>query len=121
MYELKTTTGRILGLTDDPTFIRYHAPGCYVVTDELNAQGVSYHGTAYNLAGRDGVGAEETVCYPFRKVDAGDITSENIKAIAKQNERANAIEDALCEEDTAAAARLAAIEDALCELDKEES
>lgn len=71
MYRIvNTTTGQDVGKTDKPHFIVKHSNGCYVHTDEENAQGVAYRGTPYNLLDREGVGAEETVM--LIECDAGD-------------------------------------------------
>ena len=67
MYKIITNTGET-HLTEKPNFIRKHENGCFVLTDEVAAEGVAYNGTPYWFA--DGA-----ICIPF---DSGIA----IKAIA---------------------------------------
>lgn len=62
MYRIiKEKTGAEVGSTEKPIFIRKKSNGCYVQTSEAEAQGIAFKGTPYNLFGREGVGADETV------------------------------------------------------------
>lgn len=75
MYRLiMTRNGAEAGMTENPRFIKRSSAGVYVETDEAAAEGVAYKGTAYNLQGRTGVGAEETVM--LISFDSGDIGVE---------------------------------------------
>jgi len=75
MYRIvNTETGQTVGKTDSPRFIQKHSNGCYVQTDETNAQGIAYRGTPYNLLDRKGVGAEQTVM--LIECDGGDDQSQ---------------------------------------------
>lgn len=62
---------------------------------------------------------EEGNCYDWYEIDRHyrvvDKTGPVVEALAEARAE---LENALCEQDTAAEERLAAIEDALCELDK---
>lgn len=65
MYKIITNTGET-HLTEKPNFIRKHENGCFVLTDEVTAEGVAYHGTPYLYA--DGTQVHE--------VDGGELTTE---------------------------------------------
>ena len=110
MYRIINSEGGVvIGNTEKPVYIYKKSTGCFVQTDEANAQGIAFKGTPYNLLGRDGVDAEVSVI--LVDFDGGEITADTADKVVE-------IEDAMCEQDTAVEERLAAIEDALCELDK---
>ena len=46
MYKIIMHTGETY-LIEKPNFIRKHENGCFVLTDEAEAEGVAYHGTPY--------------------------------------------------------------------------
>ena len=84
MYKIiDTKDGAVIGRTDTPLFIRKkETTGCYVQTNAESAQGVAYMGTAYNLQGKDGVGATDTVILvEFDSGTIADKTDENSAAI----------------------------------------
>lgn len=85
MYKLiSTKDGSTVGSTEKLFFIKKkESTGCYVQTDEKNAQGVAYLGTAYNIQGRDGVGADDTVI--LIEYDAGTEADKNSAAIAENS------------------------------------
>lgn len=85
MYKIiDTRDGATIGRTDKPLFIRKkETTGCYVQTNVESAQGVAYMGTAYNLQGKDGVGATDTVI--LVEVDAGTETDETKAALAENS------------------------------------
>lgn len=85
MYKIiNTKDGSTVGSTEKLYFIKKKpSTGCYIATDEKNAQGVAYKGTAYNIQGKDGVGADDTVI--LIEFDAGTITDENTAAIAENS------------------------------------
>mgnify|MGYP001010247055 CR=1 FL=1 len=61
MYQIiNQKDGAIIGSTEQPRFIKKSSAGCYIQSDEANAQGIAHQGIAYNLQGRIGVGAEDT-------------------------------------------------------------
>ena len=123
MYQITTTNG-VIGYTDAPTYcykLRSGSPQVIGRKERARgetATGVVHGGTVYNLPGYSDFDAETAT---VSEIDAGAVATAQRGQIIAQVERANAIEAALCEQDTAAAAQLAAIEDALCELDKEEA
>ena len=75
--------GKAIGSTEMPRFIKKSSAGCYIQTDEENAQGVAYENAAYNLQGRDGIGVEDTVL--LVKYDAGAEADKNAAAIAENS------------------------------------
>lgn len=84
MYKIiNAADGSTIGTTDKPLFIRKkETTGCYINTSAAEAQGVAHLGTAYNLQGKGGVGANDTVI--LVEFDAGTIadkTEENSAAI----------------------------------------
>lgn len=85
---INTNGGTEIGSTENPRFIKKSSAGCYIQTDEGNAQGVAYKGVAYNLHGRDGIGAEDTIM--LIEFDAGSRADETAAAIA---EHSSAIDD----------------------------
>lgn len=75
MYRLINTNGGAeIGVTEKPRFIKESSTGVYIEAAEKEAEGVAYKGTAYNLQGRNGVGAEETTM--LIEFDGGDISAE---------------------------------------------
>lgn len=120
MYQITSTSG-VIGYTETPEYcykLSSGSPQVLRFRDRAKAAGVVFAGKVYNLPGHADFDAETAT---VSEIDAGAVATQQRDAIAAQKEQSNAIEDALCEEDTAAAARIAAIEDALCELDKEET
>ena len=81
---INTKDGSTIGSTEKLQFIKKkNSTGCYVQTDEENAQGVAYLGTAYNIQGKDGVGADDTVI--LIEYDAGTEADKNSAAIAENS------------------------------------
>ena len=110
MYRIiNSDGGAVIGCTEKPRFIIRKSTGCFIQTDEANAQGVAFRGVPYNLLGREGVGAETSAI--LVEFDGGEITADTAEKVVE-------IEDAVCEQDAAVEKRLADIENALCELDK---
>ena len=87
MYKIiKVKDGSTVGSAEKIFFIKKkESTGCYVATDEKSAQGVAYQGTAYNIQGRDGVGADDTVF--LIEYDAG-AESDKTAAILAENSAA---------------------------------
>lgn len=85
MYKLiNTKDGSTVGSTEKPYFIRKkESTGCYIPADKESAQGVAYQSTAYNICGKDGVGATDTVI--LVEYDAGAETDKNSAAIAENS------------------------------------
>ena len=65
MYKIITHTGETY-LTEKPNFIRKHENGCFVLTDEVTAEGVAYNGTPYIFAEGNSV----------HEFDAADLVKE---------------------------------------------
>lgn len=83
MYKLiNTNGGAVIGTTESPRFIYKKSTGCFVETNEANAQGVAYKGTPYNLFGRDGVGVDGTVM--LVEYDAGETVDAATVLTAQQ-------------------------------------
>ena len=85
MYKIiNIKDGSTVGSTEYPNFIKKKtSTGCYIAADEESAQGVAYQGTAYNIQGRDGVGADDTVF--LIEYDAGVESDKNSAAIAENS------------------------------------
>lgn len=83
MYKLiNTNGGAVIGTTESPRFIYKKSTGCFVETNEANAQGVAYKGAAYNLFGREGVGVDGTVM--LVEYDAGETVDAATELTAQQ-------------------------------------
>lgn len=109
---INSDTGEQLGIILLPTYIRKKAEtGALITAKANNADGIAYHSTPYNLLGKVGVGAEETVV--LEEFDEGEMLEE----LKDATDLIPMLEDALCEIDEANEERIAAIEDALCEMD----
>lgn len=113
MYKIiNTESGEQLGIVISPNYILKKEETDNLITVKANnAEGVAYRSTPYNLLGKQGVGAEETVV--LVEFDEGEMLEELKSGI----DLIPMLEDALCEIDEANEERLAAIEDALCEMD----
>ena len=85
MYKIiNTQDGKTIGSTEAPLFIKKKpSTGCYIQADAESAQGVAYLGTAYNLHGRDGVEAEETVM--LIEVDGGTEADKTAATLAENS------------------------------------
>ena len=85
MYKIiNVKDGSTVGSAEKIFFIKKkNSTGCYVAADEKSAQGVAYCGTAYNIQGRDGVGADDTVI--LIEYDAGTEADKNSAAIAENS------------------------------------
>ena len=102
-----------LGYVETPMFIRRKTDtGCFVPTDEENAEGVAYKSVAYRLFGRELIGVEETAM--LVPIDDGEVAV----ATEQTAQQVSITEDALCDLDAQYAERVSTIEDVLCELDE---
>jgi len=80
MYKIvNVKDGAQIGVTEKPNFIRKSSAGCFVKSTEKKAQGVSYKSKAYNLQGKTGLGADDTVI--LIEFDGGSTVAENSAAI----------------------------------------
>lgn len=71
---INTQNGVEIGQTERPLYIKKSAAGVYIESKMEEAEGIAYKGNAYNLYGRNGVGADETAM--LVEFDAGDIGVE---------------------------------------------
>ena len=76
---VSTTTGKEVGKAENVLYIKKKG-AVNVETTRAEAQGVAYKSEPYNLAGTEGVGAEETVVVV--ECDGGVETSETQAAVA---------------------------------------
>lgn len=84
MYKIiNAKDGTEIGSTENPRYIKKKDTGCYIQTDRQNAQGIAYKGTAYNLQGRDGIDADDTVI--LIEYDAGTEADRTAAAIAENS------------------------------------
>lgn len=66
----------ILGMTENPTYIKQAPNGSFILCPEPEASGIAFEGAVYHLPGRDALGDAETVV--LEAVDAGqEITKTN--------------------------------------------
>lgn len=84
MYKIvNVKDGSVIGNVETPNYIKKKpSTGCYVNANTKTAQGISYQGKAYNLQGKESLGAEDTVI--LVQFDIGELvsqTNENSKAI----------------------------------------
>ena len=45
--------GTVIGMTENPTYIRKHKNGCYILCPEPEASGIAFEGKTYHLLGRE--------------------------------------------------------------------
>ena len=90
MYKIiNVADGTEVGKVEKPIYIKIkESSGARIrlKADEPieNAQGIAYKNAAYNLQGKDGVGADITVF--LAEVDAGEQASDNAAAITANSE-----------------------------------
>lgn len=110
----------MIALCDKPRYVKLNEnSGAYVRAQAEDATGISVRGMLYNINGSDAIpGAPSAI------VSQGDISEMVFESRVKisENEAATgsaiaAVEDALCDIDTAAEERITAMENALCEID----
>lgn len=85
MYKIiNTKNGAVIGCTETPLFIRKkNSTGCFIPATKDMAQGVAYLSTPYNLQGREGVGADDTVI--LVEVDAGTEADKTAATVAENS------------------------------------
>jgi|GEM_PF-7031396 len=116
MYKIIRSNGEALGYAESVVFTKKKGVNIIEAKPE-DAAGIAYRSTAYNLAGTEGVGAAETVS--VYAVDGGEAITDADAKTAENAEAVAALEDAMCEADTANEEWKAGIEDALCEISAE--
>ena len=85
MYKIiNTKDGSVIGRTETPLFIKKKpSTGCYIQAKEDTAQGIAYLGTAYNLQGREPLGATDTVI--LVEFDAGTEADKTAATLAENS------------------------------------
>lgn len=69
--------GGCIGMTEEPTYIKQAANGCYILCPEPEASGISFAGTVYHLLDREPLDGVESVM--LEATDAGaELTATNI-------------------------------------------
>lgn len=94
----------------------------YIKTDNSGVQSYGWEWDEYHIELVAYAGLEADIAAHVDALEAAAIAAEEKEKdyIPDLLSATAALEDALCEQDSANEERLAAIEDALCELDKEE-
>ena len=64
-----TKSGAVIGMTENPNYIRQQENGCFALCPEPLASGIVFEGTVYHLMGRDALEGVETVM--LEETDAG--------------------------------------------------
>lgn len=105
MYKI-TKQGEVIACLDSLTYIKKAANGCYVLSDQEDAQGIVVHGTPYTLLGRTPMdGLEEVMAVESHAVASPDddrslgreITAMELEGLA-QCQRQTALELDLLEQ-----------------------
>lgn len=113
--------GALLALCDKPRYVRLNPnSGAYVEAPPEEAIAISVNGDLYNINGGSAIpDAPEAI---VREDDVAEYVFHNRARIVENEETTGAavvqLEEALCEQDTAADERMSAVETALCELDE---
>lgn len=119
MYAI-ISQGELLALCDRPRYVKRHEEsGVYVEAEKAEAIGIAVGGEVYNLPGGTAIpDAPEALA---KEGEAAEYVFRNRARIIENEEAANAafvaMEEAMCEMDSASEERLTAVEEALCELD----
>lgn len=69
MYRIIKTDGTELGITDQVTYIKFGANGCFTNATVEDAIGVAFSSTPYNLFGHDEIEGADTVI--VSQIDGG--------------------------------------------------
>ena len=87
MYQIiNVSDGSAVGNVEKPYYITLkESTGCFIPTDELHAQGISFLGSPYNLHGRKGIGVPDSVY--LIEFDAG-VANDSISAAIAENSAA---------------------------------
>lgn len=112
--------GALLALCERPRYVKVNEEtGAYVEATAEEAVGVAVDGQVYNLPG--GTAISDTPEAVIQEAEAPEYVFRNRARILLNEETTGAaivaMEEAMCEMDTAAEERLAAVEEALCDLD----
>ena len=83
---VNVSDGSVIGNVEKPYFITVkESTGCFIPSDELNAQGIAFHSIPYNLHGRQGLGVPDSVY--LIEFDAG-VANDSISAAIAENSAA---------------------------------
>ena len=83
MYKLiNAETNEFIGAVQKPTFIRVkEESGAFVPANDVDAQGIAFKSKPYNLLGREGVGADETIA--LWDIDICDYIQESAEVMGR--------------------------------------
>lgn len=73
MFRITNTSGKSLGMTEAPTYIKQAENGCYILCPEPEASGIAISGVPYRLLGREGMEDLDTVM--LEEMDAGPMVA----------------------------------------------
>lgn len=79
MYRIIKTDGTELGITDQVTYIKFGANGCFTNAAVEDAIGVAFSSTPYNLFGHDEIEGTDTVI--VSQIDGGAAVGSLLETI----------------------------------------
>lgn len=79
MYRIIKTDGTELGITDQVTYIKFGANGCFTNATVEDAIGVAFNSTPYNLFGHNEI--EETDTVIVSQIDGGAAVGSLLETI----------------------------------------
>lgn len=79
MYRIIKTDGTELGITDQVTYIKFGANGCFTNATVEDAIGVAFNSTPYNLIGHDEIEGVDTVI--VSQIDGGAAVGSLLETI----------------------------------------
>lgn len=79
MYRIIKTDGTELGITDQVTYIKFGANGCFTNATVEDAIGVAFSSTPYNLFGHDEIEEADTVI--VSQIDGGAAVGSLLETI----------------------------------------
>ena len=79
MYRIIKTDGTELGITDQVTYIKFGANGCFTNATVEDAIGVAFNSTPYNLFGHDEIEEADTVI--VSQIDGGAAVGSLLETI----------------------------------------
>lgn len=80
MYKI-LHNGDYIAIVDEPRYVRMHTNGCWVQTDEENAEGIAVLGTVYPIAKTSVIKCTEAE-YAFEQTKAVEKTNADVAYIA---------------------------------------
>lgn len=79
MYRIIKTDGTELGITDQVTYIKFGANGCFTNATVEDAIGVAFNSTPYNLVGHNEIEEADTVV--VSQIDGGAAVGSLLETI----------------------------------------